>query len=190
MIAGVASEVALLAAALAIAWYLDISPFYRLRLEAGAVLFGLLATVPMLLLLRWCLRTTWGPIRRLVATVEDHLRPYLRQATAGGIVLLSLTAGVAEEFLFRGVIQTGLESRVPAAAAVVIAGLLFGMAHWLTLTYAVLAGLIGAYLGAVYFLTDNLLVPIVAHSTYDAVALWVLARMNPASNGMVGGERA
>lgn len=190
MIAGVASEVALLAAALAIAWYLDISPFYRLRLEAGAVLFGLLATVPMLLLLRWCLRTTWGPIRRLVATVEDHLRPYLRQATAGGIVLLSLTAGVAEEFLFRGVIQTGLESRVPAAAAVVIAGLLFGMAHWLTLTYAVLAALIGAYLGAVYFLTDNLLVPIVAHSTYDAVALWVLARMNPASNGMVGGERA
>lgn len=161
-----------------------------MRLEAGALLYGLLATVPMLLLLRWCLRTTWGPIRRLVATVENHLRPSLRQATAGGIALLSLSAGVAEEFLFRGVIQTGLESRVPAAAAVVIAGLLFGVAHWLTRTYAVLAGVIGAYLGAVYILADNLLVPMVAHSTYDAVALWVLARMDPGSGGIVGGEKA
>jgi predicted enzyme related to lactoylglutathione lyase/membrane protease YdiL (CAAX protease family) len=190
LIAGVASEVALLAAALALAWYLDISPFYRLRLDAAAILYGLLATAPMLVLLRWCLRTTWGPIRRLVATVEQHLRPYLRHATVGGIVLLSLTAGVAEEILFRGVIQTGLESRVPAAAAVVVAALLFGLAHWLTLTYAVLAGLIGAYLGAVYVLTDNLLAPIVAHSTYDAVALWILARMKPVSDGIVGGEKS
>jgi membrane protease YdiL (CAAX protease family) len=131
----------------------------------------------MLILLLWCLRTTWRPVRRLVVTVDDQLRPYLRQATAGGIVLLSVTAGAGEEILFRGVIQTGLERHVPVAAAVAIAALLFGLAHWLTPTYAVLAGLIGAYLGALYVLSDNLLAPIVAHSTYDAVALWVLARM-------------
>jgi membrane protease YdiL (CAAX protease family) len=133
----------------------------------------------MLLFLLWCLRTRWPPVRRLVTLVEEQLRPYLVGASTGGILLISLMAGVAEEALFRGVIQTGLTGLLPPWVAVVIAALLFGVAHWLTLSYAMLAGLIGAYLGALFLLTDNLLAPIVAHAAYDVVALAVLVRLKP-----------
>jgi hypothetical protein len=39
----------------------------------------------------------------------------------------------------------------------------------------VLAAIVGIYLGAIWLLTGNLLVPIVAHAVYDFVALtWFL----------------
>ncbi len=174
--AGVLSECALLLAALAIGRLLGLHPFARLQIDGAAVASGLAATLPMLLVLWWCLRTSWAPVRRLVSLAEDHLGPYLREASAGGIVLLSFMAGIGEEALFRGVIQAALAERLPDWIAVGVAALLFGAAHWLTLSYAVLAGLIGVYLGVVFLLTENLLIPIVAHGLYDVVALSVLAR--------------
>jgi membrane protease YdiL (CAAX protease family) len=94
-------------------------------------------------------------------------------------VLLSLVAGVGEEVLFRGVIQAGLAERVPAWVAVGVASLLFGAAHWLTASYAVLAALIGVYLGVLFLVTDNLLVPAVTHALYDIAALSILVRLTP-----------
>lgn len=183
LVAGVASEAALLGVAFALGWLADVPPFERSRPDPWAVGYGAAATLPLLVLLRWCLRTSWAPVRRLVALVEEHLRPHLVGTTAAGIVLLSLLAGIGEEALFRGVIQAGLAERLPAPAAVGIAALLFGMAHWLTPAYAVLAGFIGAYLGILFQVTDNLLVPIVTHALYDVVALSVLVRRKPASPG-------
>jgi len=42
--------------------------------------------------------------------------------------------------------------------------------------YALLAGVVGLYLGGLYLLTGNLLVPIVVHALYDVVALGYLRR--------------
>ena len=176
--AGVLSECALLLAALAIGRLLGIPPFGRMEIDPAAVAYGVAATLPMLVLLYWCLHTGWTPMRRLVSLAEEHLRPYLAGASIGGIVLLSFMAGIGEEALFRGVIQTALAGRLPGWTAVGIGALLFGAAHWLTLSYAVLAGVIGVYLGVVFLLTGNLFVPIVAHALYDVVALSVLARAN------------
>ena len=154
-------------------------PFGQIRLDAVSVGYGIAATLPLLGVLRWCLRTEWGPMRRLVSLVENHLTPYLAGASAGGIVLLSLMAGIGEEVLFRGVIQAGLGERLPAWLAVGIAALLFGVAHWLTMSYAVFAALIGVYLGVLFLVTGNLLVPAVTHALYDVVALSVLVRLKP-----------
>ena len=176
LVAGVVSECALLVAALAIGPLLGLSLFARLQVNAAALAYGLAATLPMLLVLWWCLRTSWAPMRRLVSLAEAHLRPHLTGASTGGIVLLSFMAGIGEESLFRGVIQAALADRLPGWIAVVIGACLFGAAHWLTLSYALLAGLIGVYLGVVFLLTENLLIPITAHALYDVVALSVLAR--------------
>lgn len=178
----------LLAAAFAIGWLAGVPPFERFRLDADAVGYGVAATLPLLGLLRWCLRTEWAPMRRLVELVEEHLTPYLAGASAGGIVLVSLMAGLGEEVLFRGVLQAGLAERLPAWVAVGIAALLFGVAHWLTMSYAVLAGLIGIYLGILFLVTDNLLVPTVTHALYDVVALSILARMKPGARESVRPE--
>jgi len=57
-----------------------------------------------------------------------------------------------------------------------VASLLFGVVHWLTGLYALLAGMVGLYLGGLYLLTGNLLVPIVVHALYDIVALGYLRK--------------
>jgi CAAX protease family protein len=137
----------------------------------------------MLALLLWCLRTPWGPMRRLVALVEKSLGPHLADASLGGIVLLALLAGLSEELLFRGVIQVWVAERTSPPIALATAGLLFGAGHWLSASYAVLAALIGAYLGVLFLLSDNLLAPMVAHATYDVVALLVLTRRVATSRG-------
>ena len=92
---------------------------------------------------------------------------------------MALLAGVGEEALFRGVIQPALAAHLPAWAAIAHRHrLLFGLAHWVTPTYAILAGIVGAYLGWLLLrLSGNLLVPIVAHALYDVVALAVLASL-------------
>lgn len=174
--AGAISECALLVLALALGHFGGLSPFEHLRLDLTGVAVGLLAALPMLALLAWCLHTTWGPIYRLVHLVEERLGPHLSGASAGGIVLLAASAGLGEELLFRGVIQEWLAERYGFALALAGASLLFGAGHWLSASYAALAAVIGAWLGAVFALTGNLLVPIVAHAVYDVVALAVLAR--------------
>jgi uncharacterized protein len=172
--------------AFAIGRLAGVPPLAQFRLDAAAAVYGIVATLPLLGLLRWCLRTEWGPIRRLVSLVEEHLTPYLAGASAGGIVLLSLMAGIAEEVLFRGVIQAGLADRLPVGLAVGIAALLFGVAHWLTTAYAVLATLIGVYLGIIFLVTENLLAPAVTHALYDIVALSVLVRLKTGARGSGG----
>jgi CAAX protease family protein len=139
----------------------------------------MLATVPLLLGLRWALRTHWPPLARLVAFVEERLRPLFLGSSIGQLVLLALLAGIAEEALFRGVVQPGLSRWLSPWAGLAGASLLFGVAHFLTLSYAMLASLVGLYLGALLLLSGNLLVPIVAHALYDLVALIVLIRLEP-----------
>jgi uncharacterized protein len=171
------SECVLLGLALALGWLTGINPLASLRLDGCAALAGVAATLPLLAALRWCVTTEWPPIRRLVATVVEYLSPFLAGISPAGILALSAMAGVAEEALFRGLIQAGAARHLPEWMALLVAAALFGAAHWLTPGYALLAGLIGLYLGALFLLTDNLLVPVVTHALYDVVALAVLVRM-------------
>ena len=177
--AGVVSECALVVLAIGLGRLAGVAPFASLHLDVTGVAAGIFAVLPMLVLLAWCLRTSYPPMRRLVGLVEERLGPHLAGASSGGIILLAALAGLGEELLFRGVIQTWLAARYPLWLALLLAGALFGVGHWLSATYAALAGLIGLYLGVVFLLTGNLLAPIVAHAVYDVVALSVLVRRAP-----------
>jgi len=65
-----------------------------------------------------------------------------------------------------------------------VASMLFGLAHLVTPTYALLAGIIGAYLGTLVFVTGDLFAPILSHALYDYVALRYLVRQD---RGLLGG---
>lgn len=135
---------------------------------------GVAATAPLLLGLRWCRRTRYEPVARLVRLVETRLAPWLAGASGGELLLLAACAGVGEEALFRGVIQAALLDRLPAWVALALTALLFGAAHALSAAYAVLATLMGLYFGGLQLAGDNLLVPILTHALYDLVALRLL----------------
>jgi uncharacterized protein len=156
-----------------------VHPFARFELTAAALVLGVVATTPLLLGLRWSLHSQWPPIARLVDFVKEQLRPLFLGCTVSQLAMLALLAGLAEEALFRGVVQLGMSRWLTPAGGLIAASLLFGLVHFLTLWYALLATLVGFYLGSLLFLTGNLLVPIVVHALYDFIALIILIRLGP-----------
>jgi membrane protease YdiL (CAAX protease family) len=133
--------------------------------------------------LRWTLTTSLTSVRHLVQIVQDQLGPLLISRSPLELALLATLAGAAEELLFRGVMQVGLSRLVPEGLALVLSSAAFGLAHFLTPTYALLAGLGGLYLGSLFWLQGNLLVPVIAHALYDFLALTYLVRRYRAAPG-------
>ena len=82
-----------------------------------------------------------------------------------------------KELLFRGVLQPWI-GRWGAAAGLVGSNLIFGLAHCITPTYAIVAGLVGVYLGLLLNLEGeaNLLIPITTHAVYDWLAFLIVVR--------------
>jgi uncharacterized protein len=94
------------------------------------------------------------------------VRPLFEHVNGAQIAMVSVLAGIAEELLFRGVLQwfVGL----PAAS------LIFGAVHVggrSFIGYGAWAACIGALFGGLMVMTGGLLAPIVAHAVYDALAL-------------------
>jgi len=168
--------------------WLGLSPLEQLHPTPTSVGIGVVAAAPLLLGLRWTLTTSWNPARRLVALVVEQLGPLLAQRSPMELALLAALAGFAEETLFRGVVQVGLAGVLPESGALVVASVAFGLAHFITPAYVLLAGLAGLYLGGLFLLQGNLTAPIVAHAVYDVVALTYVARLYRLQTGHQDGK--
>ncbi|QEG38376.1 CPBP family intramembrane glutamic endopeptidase [Roseimaritima ulvae] len=138
---------------------------------------GVVATAPMLLAV-WILeRLNLTGVEELSRITKDRLLAPMRHLTVLELFAISVCAGLGEELLFRGWLQGWLigpldeASQVQIIVGVAVASLAFGLVHAMTPTYFALATLVGVYLGYLTILTENLLVPIVAHALYDAVQL-------------------
>jgi membrane protease YdiL (CAAX protease family) len=170
---------------LLLAWglsrWLQLTPFSYLQPDGAALLWGLAAAIPLMAGLAWMLSSTWRPVRGLVALVVERLGALLAGQSVAGLAALAIVAGVSEEVLFRGVIQPGLTRWMPAGLALLATSLLFGLVHFASRSYAVMASIMGLYLGILFQLTGNLLAPVVAHATYDFVALLWVSRIGAAS---------
>ncbi len=123
-------------------------------------------------------RLPFRGLRDLEEMMESRLRDFLIRLTPVELVVLSLAAGFGEEFLFRGWVQQGLFSLLGADKSMVwglvgllVASILFGLAHPISPLYVLLATLMGLIFGGLYWVTGNLLAAIVAHAVYDAVIL-------------------
>jgi membrane protease YdiL (CAAX protease family) len=144
---------------------------------------GVAATIPLLLAFACLLRSTLPALQRIRLFLETVMKPAMRHWNWLQLAWISILAGVCEEALFRAVLQGGLSEVVGPGSALVLAAVVFGLCHWITHTYALLAALVGLYLGGLWLWTGNLLVPIVAHAVYDFVALaWLLRGRRPAGD--------
>ena len=171
-------EASLLLIALPVGWLLGAPALARLELTIEAALFGFGATLPLLVFGLLLSQRSWAPLRRIMQDLDASLLPLFRHCSTLELALIALAAGVGEEALFRGAIQGGVAHLATPTVGLVGASLLFGLAHLITRTYAALAALVGVYLGSLYLLSGNLLVPIVVHATYDFAALsyWIHSR--------------
>jgi hypothetical protein len=130
-------------------------------------LAGVLAGALAVLLSRALARqTAWGgrSARALGALLGPLPIPHC--------LLLALASGVAEEAFFRGAVQPRV--------GLLVASLLFGAAHFVPrrelLPWSLSALAAGLGLGLLFEATGNLVAPVVAHATLNAVNLRWLAR--------------
>jgi membrane protease YdiL (CAAX protease family) len=139
--------------------------------------WGLAGTLPLLGLLAILIGTRAGWMQEIVRFLDRSVRPIFGQWSLLQLAILSALAGIGEELLFRGLVQEGCDRLIGPWAGLIVASLLFGSFHWITRGYALLAGSIGLYLGLLWMLSGNLLVPIITHGAYDFLALVYFLRI-------------
>jgi membrane protease YdiL (CAAX protease family) len=143
---------------------------------AIAILRGLVATLPMLVAF-WILVNSELPrLRQLREQVEWLVKEMFPTGSVLQFAMVAALAGVGEELLFRGVIQTKLGDWTTPLIGLMLASLLFGLAHALSAMYFLFAIVVGAFLGWLAFQYHDLVAPMVAHGLYDFVALVYLSR--------------
>lgn len=100
-----------------------------------------------------------------------------------GVIGMFLVVGPAEEILFRGVIQNRLRERMSVVPAIVIASVIFAVAHTVALAgqdpvaIAMTIGILfvpSLGLGAIYEYTGNIVVPSLLHGFHNSVVLLVV----------------
>jgi membrane protease YdiL (CAAX protease family) len=114
--------------------------------------------------------------------LDEKVVPLFEKCRVWELAGIAAFAGFGEELLFRGLIQNSLAALfvgdLGSCVGLIGASLLFGLLHWLTLTYAILATSVGFYLGGLWLVTGNLLVPAVVHALYDFWALVYLLKIH------------
>ncbi len=167
----IAVEGALLLLAWAVGSAWGLSPAQHMAWTWKAAGLGLASTAPMLAAFAVIEFSSWPPLRDLSRLIDVAVLPLFAKCRVSDLAMISLLAGLGEEALFRGVMQVHLTDKLGTLGAIVATAALFGLCHALSLAYALYAALAGALLGAMLTFSGNLLVPILAHATYDFVVL-------------------
>ncbi len=116
-------------------------------------------------------------------TYIEALERYRPTSVAAAVVTflgLCLVVPVAEEIVFRGMIQEIFSRNMRGSFAVVLAGVFFGVIH---LNPQLLAGLVcfGIFLGILFHVTSSLSYSILSHGVLNAVAFLQLALLSEES---------
>jgi len=110
--------------------------------------------------------TDWG--ERLARSLASGIG----RLDTSNAVLLAFASGLAEEMFFRGALQPRV--------GLVAASLLFGLLHFAPrrelAPWTVFAVIVGGVFGWLFEWTGNLVAPVVAHTTINAINLPMLAR--------------
>jgi membrane protease YdiL (CAAX protease family) len=168
---GIAFEAGLGMVALALGWCLGKSPLTQMHLGLLPALVSAAAALPMVAGLVLLLELDWKAIQDLRRFLDESVLPMFTAARWWELALLCTAAGLGEELLFRGLLQPIFCGALGLAIGLIVVNLVFGLMHPFSITYVVLAGVIGLYLSVLFLMTDNLLTPVVAHGLYDFVAL-------------------
>lgn len=169
-------EFALIPVAYVLSWLSDVPLDGTVHLSLSQLLLGAAAALVPLGGVAAVIAFPRGPFASLVRLVDRLLVPFFRDWTPWEMLLVSLAAGVGEELLFRGVVQAALTRWTTAGTGLALAGIAFGLVHFLSATYFVLASFMGWYLGWLWDWSGNLLVPMTTHAVYDFVVLLYVRR--------------
>jgi membrane protease YdiL (CAAX protease family) len=134
--------------------------------------------------------------KELKALYQTTLIPQLKAVPLWGLAAMAAGAGIGEEALFRGLMQSWIASKaaevsgtspeLALAAAVVITSIAFGGAHAVTASYFIFAAAAGAIFGIEYI---NCGLPAAAftHGLYDFIAFVAVIQLWGGDSDSSGG---
>jgi hypothetical protein len=107
--------------------------------------------------------------------LHSDLRPVVRDAGDGTLLVLGVASGVAEELFFRGLLTPLI--------GLVLSSIAFGALHQLRgragVVWTIWAGIMGFLFGGLFLATGSLLGPILAHAGINVVNLRFLRDTDP-----------
>lgn len=152
----------------AIAWAFLAGETFPLAFDSDVLVLSLALTAVLVVV-----NFGWFDVTRrlrfmpgVFAFFDDVVFPIVRRASVVELLAAAALAGLAEELLFRGLLQPRI--------GLVAASLVFGLAHGPSralLPLGLWASAVGLFFGLLYRATGNLAPPILVHALYDAVAL-------------------
>lgn len=171
-------EAGLTPLALGLGWLCDVDVFADLSYSESVLANALLATLPLLLLFFAMQQASYAPLIQIRKLLLETLGARLYRCQWSDLLILAAIAGFSEEALFRGAVQPWLEQLTNLNMGLVLSNVVFALLHAVTPLYALLALLMGIYLGLSldYGGERNLLTPIIIHALYDFVAFLVIVR--------------
>jgi uncharacterized protein len=175
-------EAGLAPIALFLGWILGRPPLAQFVWSAESAWLGFALAGPLIVIFVAMLRWPIGPFAWVKRFCDEEVLPLLEGSTWSEIALVAISAGVGEEMLFRAVGQGSLSSWLGPVWGLVLASLLFGLLHPISVPYMVMATFLGFYLGLIWIYTQDLLTVMVTHALNDFVALGYVLRIR-AMNG-------
>jgi membrane protease YdiL (CAAX protease family) len=117
--------------------------------RAGLIVGGLIGGIEYLILRPQAVLETSGFMRAFFYT----------------LTVMAVMVGIAEEVLFRGLLQTSLEKEIPGWQAIGVSAILFGLMHvgWMNPLEVLLAYGAGVVFGYLAIHMESLIAPVVAH---------------------------
>lgn len=112
-------------------------------------------------------------LQHLKDAIEELYRVIVSSTSSSELLLvvfiIAVIPAIAEEFLFRGLIQRSFQRSVGPARSIIITGIIFGAFHLNPFAIIPLIGL-GLYLGFVAYRGDSIWVSVAAHFFNNAIA--------------------
>ena len=172
-------EASLILVAIFLGWVANIDPFEHLYFSETAIAYGVIGTLPLFLMFLSLEKLQGESVVKIRKLLLNTLGPGLHSYHWSDLLILAAIAGIAEELLFRGVIQPWIENSWGITTGLIASNIVFGLVHAVTPLYAVLAALVGIYLGLSldYSGDRNLLIPVIIHGFYDFLAFVALMRV-------------
>ncbi len=145
------------------------------ELAWAAIPYGILLGVTFYLIGFAASCTSWTRTRSMTELLAT-LNQLFQNFTWPQIIIVSLLAGIGEEWLIRAVLQGFLVDSFGPVVGIVAASLIFGLLHFMTKTYVLLTFLLGSLFGVAFYLSNSLLLVMIAHAVYDILAFAMIVK--------------
>ncbi len=143
--------------------------------RASQLAFVILATLAAVVIVDqiYLITQRFSPVPNEYVENLKYLKPVDGPSFAAIFVGLCLLVPVAEELVFRGMIQQIFTRNMGGVLGFLLAGLVFGAIH-LNSHLLISISFFGIFLGFVYYATGNLFYSIIAHGLFNTIALYQL----------------